>query len=60
MSGHIWNLIKNLSNVMKKIHEFCQQYPNKPKFVPHRICHYRGNDAINVNAMEFIHMSVHP
>jgi hypothetical protein len=28
-----------LSNTMKKVYEFHQQYPNKPKFVPSKTCH---------------------
>jgi len=27
-----WELIKNLLNVMEKVHEFHQQYLNKPKY----------------------------
>jgi hypothetical protein len=34
-----WELIKNLSNAMKKVHEFHQQYPNKPKSILHGIRH---------------------
>ncbi len=30
--------IKNLSNAMEKVHEFHQQYPNKPKSIPYGTC----------------------
>jgi hypothetical protein len=30
--------IKNLSNVMEKVHEFHQQYLNKPKSIPYGTC----------------------
>jgi hypothetical protein len=49
---------------MKNVHEFHQQYPNKAKSIIHGTYHYKGkyfiNDAIDVNAMKFIHRSVHP
>jgi hypothetical protein len=34
-----WEPIKNLSNTIEKVHEFHQQYPNKPKFAPCGTCH---------------------
>jgi hypothetical protein len=34
VSEHTKEPIKNLSNAMQKMHEFHQQYPNKPKSAP--------------------------
>jgi len=39
MNEHTWEPIKNLSNAIKKVHKFHQQYPSKPKFAPHGIRH---------------------
>jgi hypothetical protein len=33
-----WELINNLPNAIKKVHEFHRRYPNKPKFAPYGIC----------------------
>jgi hypothetical protein len=60
VNGYIWKSIKNLSNAMKKVHEFHQQYPNKPSSFLVELVTRKGNDAIDVNAMKFIHMNVHP
>jgi hypothetical protein len=45
---------------MEKVDEFDQQYPNKPKSALVELVVKRGGDVTNVNAMEFIHMNVHP
>jgi hypothetical protein len=39
VSERTWEPIQNLSNVMEKVHEFHQWYPNKPKYIPCEICH---------------------
>jgi hypothetical protein len=38
VSECIWELIENLLNAMEKVHEFHQQYLNKPKFIPYGTC----------------------
>jgi hypothetical protein len=57
-----WEPIKNLSNAMEKVHEFHQQYPNKPKFVfLMDLVTRRGGDVMDTNIRHHLPMDgIHP
>ncbi len=56
MNKHTWELIKNLSNAIKKVQKFHQQYLSNPSSFLVEFVAKKGGDVTNANAMGFVHM----